>query len=51
MEARTLGLKEKTEKMERMNRLFVDRELAMKELKEENKLLRQRVLRVMGEDQ
>lgn len=51
VEARTLGLKEKTEKMERMNRLFVDRELAMKALKEENKLLRQRIIRVMGEGQ
>ena len=35
VEERTRNLKEKTDKLERMNRLFVDRELRMKELKKE----------------
>ena len=49
VEARTQRLKEKTETMERMNRLFVDRELAMKTLKEENRRLRDRVSGEVGE--
>ena len=40
VEERTKNLKEKTEKLERMNKLFVDRELMMKELKEEIKELK-----------
>ncbi|MDL1963261.1 MAG: PAS domain S-box protein [Deltaproteobacteria bacterium] len=40
VEERTKNLKEKTEKLERMNKLFVDRELRMKELKEEIKKLK-----------
>ena len=40
VEERTKNLKEKTEKLERMNKLFVDRELRMKELKEEIKELK-----------
>ncbi|MBW2647525.1 MAG: PAS domain S-box protein, partial [Deltaproteobacteria bacterium] len=40
VEERTRNLKEKTEKLERMNKLFVDRELRMKELKEEIKKLK-----------
>jgi len=35
VEERTKELREKTEKLERMNKLFIDRELKMKELKEE----------------
>lgn len=40
VEERTKNLKEKTEKLERTNRLFMDRELRMKELKEEIKKLK-----------
>jgi len=36
---RTSELEEKTAKLERMNRLFIDRELRMKELKNENRRL------------
>jgi PAS domain S-box-containing protein len=40
VEERTKNLKEKTEKLARMNKLFVDRELRMKELKEKVKELK-----------
>jgi len=43
VEERTKNLKEETEKLERMNRLFVDRELRMKELKEEIKELKRKI--------
>jgi PAS domain S-box-containing protein len=43
VEERTKNLKEKTEKLVRMNKLFVDRELRMKELKEEIKKLKRRM--------
>ena len=43
VEERTTNLKEKTEKLERMNRLFVDRELRMKELKEDIKELKRKM--------
>lgn len=43
VEERTKNLKEKTEKLERMNKLFVDRELRMKELKEEIKELKRKM--------
>jgi len=43
VEERTKNLKEKTEKLERMNKLFVDRELRMKELKEEIKELKKKM--------
>ncbi|MBW2545198.1 MAG: PAS domain S-box protein [Deltaproteobacteria bacterium] len=43
VEERTKNLKEKTEKFERMNKLFVDRELRMKELKEEIKELKRKM--------
>jgi CheY-like chemotaxis protein len=43
IEERTKNLKEKTEKHERMNKLFVDRELRMKELKEEIKELKAKI--------
>ena len=43
VEERTKNLKEKTEKLERMNKLFVDRELRMKELKEEIKELKRKI--------
>jgi len=43
VEERTKNLKEKTEKLERMNKLFVDRELRMKELKEEIKSLKRKM--------
>ncbi len=36
---RTSELEEKTAKLERMNHLFIDRELRMKELKNENRRL------------
>lgn len=49
VEARTQRLKEKTETMERMNRLFIDRELAMKTLKEENRHLKDRMAQVTGD--
>lgn len=48
VEARTQRLKEKTETMERMNRLFIDRELAMKTLKEENRHLKEQMAQVAG---
>lgn len=51
VEARTRRLQEKTEKMERMNRLFIDRELAMKTLKEENRRLTEQVSQAVGESQ
>ena len=43
VEERTKNLKDKTEKLERMNKLFVDRELRMKELKEEIKNLKRKM--------
>jgi len=43
VEERTKNLKDKTEKLERMNKLFVDRELRMKELKEEIKELKSKM--------
>jgi CheY-like chemotaxis protein len=43
VEERTKNLKEKTEKLERMNKLFMDRELRMKELKEEIKELKAKI--------
>ncbi|MBW1674322.1 MAG: PAS domain S-box protein [Deltaproteobacteria bacterium] len=43
VEERTKNLKEKTENFERMNKLFVDRELRMKELKEEIKKLKRKM--------
>jgi PAS domain S-box-containing protein len=43
VEERTKNLKEKTEKLERMNKLFVDRELRMKELKEDIKKLKRKM--------
>lgn len=43
VEERTKNLKEKTEKLERMNKLFVDRELRMKKLKEEIKELKRKM--------
>jgi PAS domain S-box-containing protein len=43
VEERTKNLKEKTEKLGRMNKLFVDRELRMKELKEEIKELKRKM--------
>lgn len=43
VELRTRTLQEKTDKMERMNRLFIDRELAMKKLKNENRELKHRL--------
>ena len=43
VEERTKNLKERTEKLERINRLFVDRELRMKEMKEEIKELKSKM--------
>ncbi|MEE8382060.1 MAG: PAS domain S-box protein, partial [Thermodesulfobacteriota bacterium] len=43
VEERTKKLKEETEKLVRMNKLFVDRELMMKELKEEIKKLKRKM--------
>ena len=43
VEERTRNLKEKTEKLERMNKLFVDRELKMKELKKEIKQVKRKM--------
>ena len=48
VEERTKNLKEKTKKLERMNKLFVDRELRMKELKEEIKKLKGKAQRRLG---
>lgn len=49
VEERTNNLKEKTEKLERMNKLFVDRELRMRELKEEIKELKRKMQELEGE--
>jgi PAS domain S-box-containing protein len=43
VEDRTRTLVEKSEKMERMNRLFIHRELTMKKLKQENRALKDRL--------
>jgi chromosome segregation ATPase len=43
LEQANVRLKEKTEKLARMNKLFVDRELRMKELKEEIKKLKKKM--------
>ncbi len=43
VEERTKKLKEETEKLVRMNKLFVDRELMMKELKEEIKKMKRKM--------
>jgi len=43
VEERTKNLKEKTEKLQRMNTLFVNRELRMKELKEEINELKSKI--------
>ena len=43
VEERTAALEEKTAKIERLNKLFVDRELRMKELKERIKELEKKL--------
>lgn len=48
VEIRTRSLMEKTEKMERMNRLFIHRELAMKKLKENIRALSERIEHMEG---